>query len=598
MKINSYDELVNYLEEDIDTRIILFNKEENSMKEIGYVTGNEVKTELFLDKEFFFQHKNKLKDFFLKMVKKNLNIYEIPTIMITEELVDYIVNSKELDTTFFYFYNLTGENVDDKFRNKLEQSNKYVILNDELISTMAGAIYKKYFEMDSIIRDVFKLTDNDVDMFAIIGNHTKIMLIANFEMDDRFYRGNFLNNESLLMYHYDERKYFEKVLEIFERMRNHGRKYDICILVNDREKLLQSGILDENYFNIFLCDGTIEYTKEEYEREEEYLNELVRPIKEANFTPFEKYLAVYNIVKKFKAYKENYYRPEESRELRYILYNEYMTCYGFSKLLKVLLEKVGIASFVTLSNIDHSYDEGFTSEEKSTDFESHGHARNIVKIDDDKYDIHGIYLADSTVDNDLEYDLYSYVAVTFDKMKESFKLEELKVIDLLMDFHSKDEFMEKFNYLVKKLEKPFDNGESFKKGTIFHLIYLKICEILRDLDYQKYDQVFKKYENEMELLSQELNEGNNQIFNEFLNDYVEYMIPLVNKQIDKKKIIFAGLVVKKSIDKYDEKMLKDWLSFTSKLYSAINDVEFPYVYDPEESRNNYLELKENQGKKR
>jgi len=452
--------------------------------------------------------------------------------------------------------------------------------------------------MDSVIRDAFKLTDNDIDIFAIFGNHTKISLIANFEMDDRFYRGNFLNNESFLMYHYDERKYFEKVLEILKRLKSHGRKYDIVILVNNRELLKQSGILKENYFNIFISDGTIEYSKEEYEKEEEFLNELVSPIKEANLTPFEKYLAVYNIVKKFKAYKENYHNPEQSRELRYILYNEYMTCYGFSKLLKVLLEKVGIASFITLSNIDHSYDGGFAFVERPTNFENHGHARNVVKIDDDEYDIHGIYLADSTADNDLEYDLYSYATVTFDNMKESFKLEELKVIDLLMDFHNKDEFMEKFNYLVKRMEKPFDNGETFKKEVIFYLIYLKICEILRDLDYQKYEQMLKKYENNMELLNQGLNKDNDQAFMDFLNEYVEYMLPLVNKPIDKKKIILAGLYVKKNIDKYDEKMLKKWLSLTSKLYNAINAVEFPYLYDPENQRNNYLELRENSGKKK
>ena len=71
LKINSYIELVKYLEEDIDTKIIFFNKEEKGMKGIGYVTGNEDKTELFLDKEFFFQHKYLIFLLFLR-------IYQIP----------------------------------------------------------------------------------------------------------------------------------------------------------------------------------------------------------------------------------------------------------------------------------------------------------------------------------------------------------------------------------------------------------------------------------------------------------------------------------------------------------------------------------------
>ena len=36
----------------------------------------------------------------------------------------------------------------------------------------------------------------------------------------------------------------------------------------------------------------------------------------------------------------------------------------------------------------------------------------------------------------------------------------------------------------------------------------------------------------------------------------------------------------------------------SMLYSAINAVEFPYLYDPENSRSNYLELKELNDKRR
>ena len=598
VKINSYNELIKYLEENLNTNIILFDKEENSMKEIGYVLEKDEFNDLYVDKEFFFQHENELKEFFLKMVKKNQSAYRIPNMLITEELVDYIVQSEELNDTGIILYNVCEENLDNKLREKLVQSNKYIILNNELISTFEGSQYKRLFEMDYAIRDVFKLTEDDIDLFCFYGNHTKIWLVANFELDTRFGRNNFLNNESLSMFQYDEKEYFKKVLEILKKLKNDERKYDIVIYVNNRELLKQSEILEMEGFNFFLIDGTVEYTKEEYKREEEYLNELVRPIKEANLSLFERYLAVYNIVKKFKEYKENYENRDESRELKYILYNEYMTCFGFSKLLKVLLEKAGISSFITTTNIDHSYDSGFTLEEISTDFQKHAHVRNVVKLDDDDYGIHGIYLADSTWDNYLKFDLYSYAAVTFDKIKEAEKLEELKVIDLLMDFHSKSEFIEKFSYLVKKMEKSFDNGESFKKEVVFYLIYLKICEILRNLDYQKYEQVFKKYEDKMELLKQGLNEDNNQIFNDFLNDYVEYMLPLINKSIDKKKIIFAGLVVKRFIDKYDERMLKKWYSSTSNLFYMLDDNEFPYKYDSNEWRSNYLEVKGNQGNKR
>ena len=47
-----------------------------------------------------------------------------------------------------------------------------------------------------------------------------------------------------------------------------------------------------------------DYDLEEYKQEEEKLERLVEPIKSSNLSPLEKFIAVYNIVKKFKKYKE------------------------------------------------------------------------------------------------------------------------------------------------------------------------------------------------------------------------------------------------------------------------------------------------------
>lgn len=601
MKINSYDELINYLEENIGigVKIILFDKNKKNIEEIGYVTINEDENDVFIDKEFFLKHEKRLQDFFLDVLKKkkDLAIIKIPNMLVTEELVDFVVNCQDLSSTLIHFYSLEMENIDDYLIEKLRKSNKYVVLNKNLISTFSGEEFDRLYEMNDVVFEVFKRTDEDFSLLKYTGNHAKIYLVPPFEHDSRI-NDNFINNSFVSVYEYDEKKYIDKILEILKELNKHGRKYNIVINVNNRELLKQSGILENDNFNIFIEDNTIEYTKEEYERQERELEEFVKPIKVSCLSPFEKYVAVYNIVKHFKDYKENYQNPDESRDLKYVLYNEYMTCYGFSKLLKVLLEKVGISSFVTSANIDDSYADGFTLEEKPTDSKYHGHARNVVKIDDDIYDIHGIFIADSTWDNYFKADLYSHVAMTFDRMKEAIKLEELKLIDLLIDFHSKEEFIEKFNYLVKVMERPVDSGESLKKEVVFYQIYLKICEILRKLDYSKYVQTFKKYESDLELLEQGLNDNNQLVFKKFLNEYVEYILPLVNKPIDKIKIMRAGLVVKKFVDRYDDKKLEEWYLATKKVLDIIDKVKFPYIYDPENSRNNYLELKDVDAKKR
>ena len=63
---------------------------------------------------------------------------------------------------------------------------------------------------------------------------------------------------------------------------------------------------------------------------------------------------------------------------------------------------------------DTSYDDGFTIEEKEV--EDSGHARCIVSMDDDKYNVHGLYVSDPTWDNQLDENRLNNVLMTFDKM--------------------------------------------------------------------------------------------------------------------------------------------------------------------------------------
>ena len=62
--------------------------------------------------------------------------------------------------------------------------------------------------------------------------------------------------------------------------------------------------------------------------EEKKLEELVKDIKTSNLSQFEKFIAVYNIVKNYKEFKENENNRDQARALRYILDNEYMVCVG------------------------------------------------------------------------------------------------------------------------------------------------------------------------------------------------------------------------------------------------------------------------------
>ena len=115
----------------------------------------------------------------------------------------------------------------------------------------------------------------------------------------------------------------------------------------------------------------------------DWFNELVQS---ANLSPAETLLFAYDIMKTFK-YKENNENKDQSRYLHNIVMSEYIVCVGYAKFMEQLLKENGIAAeeIGVSCNIDKQQPDG--------------HARNLVRLDDDKYDIHGVFCIDATWDS-------------------------------------------------------------------------------------------------------------------------------------------------------------------------------------------------------
>lgn len=127
---------------------------------------------------------------------------------------------------------------------------------------------------------------------------------------------------------------------------------------------------------------------------EEILDLFVSDIKNSDLSPYERYIAVYSMVKSFKEYK--YYKnsreedikyPDESRNIYFTLFNDYMVCVGYVFLLKKLLKKVGINSIEVSTTIGKS--------------PKPNHAKCLVNIVDPKYNIDGYFMNDITNDNSI-----------------------------------------------------------------------------------------------------------------------------------------------------------------------------------------------------
>lgn len=553
----------------------------------------------YINPSFFEQHKEE----FIKLAKENLknqlinNSYsiDIPDFIAKESILDEIIKEYNLNISTedllyktYRFYQITNKSLSEEDIQKIKDNHlEFYIKNEsesKQISTKHVIGYytiKELKELKSISIDI-PIERKEVDNFIYINDSATIRLTPKTNSID------------------DEKTFFNNLKNIFTILATHNKKYNINIEVENREFLRQSELLNNlpSNINLIIENDLTQYDVETYLQEEDKLEKLIAPIREANLSPLEKYLAVYNIVKQFKEYKENEENREEARYIRFILDNEYIVCVGFQKLLKNLLDKVEIPSHKIHTAVDISYDKGFTMEEIS--LENAGHARNMIKIDDDKYNVHGIYLADATWDNTMDSDIYLNSLMTFDRKKEARRLERLNNIDLLFDFHNFTEFSQKIDYLIKKIDKEnifykTDNPINYS----YKEIYNTITKILKEIDYEKYQYFYNKYENSISNPLSPLKDIE-PIACQFLTEYAEYIIALSNKQISLPTIIEAAKVVKEKIDGYDKEKIDEWMKKTIEDNLLISARAFPYHYDPNNQTEAYLtsvdekpEIKEN-----
>ena len=188
---------------------------------------------------------------------------------------------------------------------------------------------------------------------------------------------------------------------------------------------------------------------------ENRLNKMVEGLE--SLSPYEKYLAVYNIVKKYKPYKENEDSKSDARNIYDILDNEYMVCVGYAKLLEDLLGRVGIEAYALSSSVDIGFDHADPNAEVLGDeFTTTwgGHQRCIVNLTDPKYGIDGYYMADPTWDNNFKVDSYTHSLMSMDEYDhlDRANYNKLSIYEpqTLLDTKSLQDFFDRCNYILNK----------------------------------------------------------------------------------------------------------------------------------------------------
>lgn len=110
-------------------------------------------------------------------------------------------------------------------------------------------------------------------------------------------------------------------------------------------------------------------------------------IETSNLSPVEQIAYVYDILKTMR-YQENEKDKLRARNIHSIVTDGNIVCGGYASFAKQLLTELGIRCLnVSVTCLDENT-------------EDLGHARNFVRVDDDKYNIHGLFAMDITWDSD------------------------------------------------------------------------------------------------------------------------------------------------------------------------------------------------------
>lgn len=179
-------------------------------------------------------------------------------------------------------------------------------------------------------------------------------------------------------------------------------------------------------------------------------------INDSDLSPVEKVMFAFDILKTFK-YNESSTDMEDSRYSHKVIETGNIVCIGYSSLLMQILNYLDKGIVISEFGLDC-----FDKDNKFLG----GHSRSLLKIDDDKYNIHGIFALDATWDSDKSHivtadfasdytslDLYRYFLIPANDYIKTFPGDSLPD---LFDCYLGNKF---YDYCVKSEYKALFNTE-------------------------------------------------------------------------------------------------------------------------------------------
>ena len=527
--------------------------------------------------KFYKEHEKEIKEAFCYYFDhKSADYLLIHSYEYSSELIDVIIK-KNIEWVDFQDVEVSQEDIKKLRDNYISAS---LIKNGESIQLSTNKVignytFKRLDEERKLLFTLNDLLESNLDNCKYIKDNVDIEILGK-DLD------------------VDEEHYYKAVKIFLNHLSRVGKRFDVKIYVINRS--IFKKVFNEERFNnlnIFINNDLHDYRYEEYLEEDKKLDELVEPIKNANLSPLEKYLAVYNLVKNFKPYKENPNQIEESRFLRYILDNEYMVCVGYAKLLEVLCEKVGIMTTDLSIGVDISYDNNESMGEIPVAYG--GHARCMVSIDDDKYDVHGLYISDPTWDNKLTENRLNYALMTASKITTGNRMLFYDKNEPILDINTFEDFNNEVNYLLKEFYKEVKGSKSYAiydYATFEEQIRMQQDKMFEEemtnkvLLLEAYKKVVKAILKPISCDNRAIDFymrtekcKNEEDFVNLLTDMGNYLLTRINQPISYETIIQASVNGSTILKGLNEQQREEEYQKTRKELYDREEKQFPYLVD-------------------
>ena len=217
------------------------------------------------------------------------------------------------------------------------------------------------------------------------GEDTKLNIISNDGMDAIYY-----SKKTHSLEYYGSFQDLKNIIEEYEAV---GLPIDTLYLPLQNEDYDFSDLYNINKKIIVTYDNQ-ETTIEEFEAMRSTIDYFKSLITAYPLSPAEQIVYAYDIIKSFE-YEDDENDYRNSRALDKIVKTGKIVCVGYARFLKQVLRELGFK--IDVIGVNSPNDDG------TYDNTEVNHERNIIRVDDDKYNIHGVFALDPTWDRNTKF---------------------------------------------------------------------------------------------------------------------------------------------------------------------------------------------------